>query len=399
MDTLEVADVFRQFGPSYIEAFGARMPPSHRRAIEDVTACRTKAMGGHVYQCEDCGERFHVYHGCRNRSCPACHTRQTEQWLQARTTELLPCPYYHVCVTVPAELRALFRANQKDAYGMLMKAAAQTVMALCRDKRYMGAAPAILAVLHTWTVKMGYHPHVHLLVSGGGIAEGGAAWREAKHPYLIPVRAASPMLRAKFRDLMEKRQPGLCAQQPREAWSKKWNVWCTYSGEGQTAVLDYLARYVHRIAITNARMVAMDERTVTFRYKQRKQSNWRTCTLTGHEFMRRFLQHVLPKGFHKVRYYALWNPKKRALMHNACITLQLARDRAERSSPKQAGMDTTQSPAPQASTEATAPDDVGPICPHCTSVNTRHMGPVEPQRPMTHTRASPGRDADTKRAP
>lgn len=395
MDTIEIADVFRQFGPSYIEAFGARMLPSHRRALLDITACRTKAMGGHVYQCADCGERFHVYHGCRNRSCPACHKRQTEQWLQARTTELLPCPYYHVCVTVPKELRAMCRANQKDAYGMLMKAAAQTVTALCRDKRYMGATPAILAVLHTWTVKIGYHPHVHLLVSGGGIAQGGAAWREAKHPYLIPVRAASPIVRAKFRDLMEKRQPGLCAQQPRQAWSKKWVVWCTYSGEGQTAVLDYLARYVHRIAITNARMVAMDERTVTFRYKERKQSNWRTCTLTGHEFMRRFLQHVLPKGFHKVRYYGLWNPKKRALMHKACIALQLAPDRAGQSTPKPPGMVATQSPAPDASTEATHADDAAPICPHCNSVNTRHIGPVQPQRPMTHTRASPWPDAHT----
>lgn len=195
---------------------------------------------------------------------------------------------------------------------------------------------------------------------------------------------------------MEKRQPGLCAQQPRQAWTKKWNVWCKYSGEGQTAVLDYLARYVHRIAITNARMVAIDERTVTFRYKKRKQSNWRTCTLTGHEFMRRFLQHVLPKGFHKVRYYGLWNPKKRALLDNACIVLQLAPDRAGQSTPKPPGMVATQSPAPDASTQATDTDDAAPICPHCNSVNTRHIGPVEPQRPMTHTRASPWRDSDTE---
>jgi hypothetical protein len=396
MDYIEVADVFRQFGPSYIEAFGERMLPSHRRAIEDITACRTKAMGGHLYQCEDCGERFHVYHGCRNRSCPACHTRQTALWLEARTAELLPCPYYHVCVTVPAELRAMFRANQKDAYGMLMKAAAETVMALCRDTRYMGAAPAILAVLHTWTVRMDHHPHVHLLVSGGGIADGGAAWREAKHPFLIPVRAASLILRAKFRALMDKRQPGLCAQQPRAAWSKKWNVWCKYSGEGQTAVLDYLARYVHRIAITNARIVAMDEGTVTFRYKETKKSRWRTCTLTGHEFMRRFLQHVLPKGFHKVRYYGLANPKKRALLDNARIALQLAPHRAERPASKPVGMDAPQPLTPEDSIEATDAHDAAPICPHCQSLNTSHIGPVQPPRPMTHNRASPQRDSDAK---
>ena len=324
MEKIEVADVFRQFGPSYIERFGARILPSHRRAIEDIMACRTQAMGGHVYQCCDCGEHFHVYHGCRNRSCPACHTRQTKDWLEARSPELLPCPYYHVTVTVPAQLRDMFRANQKDCYGMLMKAAAETLMALCQDKRYMGAKPAILAVLHTWTAKMDYHPHVHLLVSGGGIADGGAAWREAKHPFLVPVRAASPMLRGKFRAMLDKPQPGLCAQQPKAAWSKKWVVWCKYWGSGETSVLDYLARYVHRIAITNTRIVAMDERTVTFRYKERKKSRWRTCTLSGHEFMRRFLQHVLPKGLHKVRYYGLWNPKQRAQQQNARIALELA---------------------------------------------------------------------------
>ena len=389
LNSIEVADVFRQFGPSYIETFGTRMPPSHRRAIEDIAACRTKAMGGHLYQCEDCGERFHVYHGCRNRACPACHTHQTALWLEARTTELLPCPYYHVCVTVPAELRAMFRANQKDAYGALMKAAAQTVMALCQDLRYMGAAPAILAVLHTWTVRMNHHPHVHLLVSGGGIADDGVSWREAKHPYLIPVRAASSILRAKFRELMDKQQPGLCAKQPGAAWRKKWVVWCKHSGEGETAVLDYLARYVYRIAITNARIVAMDERTVTFRYKERKKSRWRTRTVSGHEFMRRFLQHVLPKGFHKVRYYGLWNPKKRARLHNACIALQLAPERDCRSTPMQPNLDAAQSPTPEASTNATGANDVTPICPHCGSVHTRHIGPVEPQRPTNNKRASP----------
>ena len=387
MENIEVADVFRQFGPSYIEAFGERMLPSHRRAISDITACRTEAMGGHLYQCEDCGERFHVYHGCRNRSCPACHTRQSEQWLEARTAQLLPCPYYHVTVTVPKELRAMFRANQKDAYGMLMKAAAQTVMTLCRDKRYMGAVPAILAVLHTWTVKMGYHPHIHLLVSGGGIAENATAWCEAKHPYLIPVRAASPILRAKFRALMEKRQPGLCAQQPKAAWTKKWNVWCKHTGQGSTAVLDYLARYVHRIAITNARIVAMDQSTVTFRYKERKKARWRTCTLTGHQFMRQFLQHVLPKGFHKVRYYGLWNPKKRALLHNACIALKLTQDTAKGSA---ASMDTALAQTPEAATQTTeTTGDAAPICPHCKSAKTRHIRPVKPRRPITHTRASP----------
>lgn len=384
MEKIEVADVFRQFGPSYLDTFGARILPSHRRAIKDIMACRTQAMGGHVYECCDCGEHFHVYHGCRNRSCPACHTRQTQDWLEARAAELLPCPYYHVTVTVPEESRAMFRANQKNCYGALMKAAADTVMTLCQDQRYMGAKPAILAVLHTWTAKMDYHPHVHLLVSGGGIAEDGKAWSEAKHPFLIPVRAASLMLRGKFRAMLEKMQPGLCAGQPKATWTKKWVVWCRQWGHGETAVLDYLGRYVHRIAITNTRIIAMDEKTVTFRYKERGKSRWRTCTVTGHEFMRRFLQHVLPKGLHKVRYYGLWNPKLRAQQRNACIALELAQaqTQAGRLEDVEDAGNGQQAPADM----TVADDNVQPTCPHCGGNNTRHLGELRAGHPA---RASP----------
>jgi len=398
MASIEVADVFRQFGPSYLEAFGQRMLPSHRRAIEDITACRTKAMGGHVYECGDCGERFHVYHGCRNRTCPACHTRQTQQWLEARTAELLPCPYYHVCVTVPAGLRDAFRSNQSDCYGLLMKAAADAVIALCRDKRYRGATPAVLVVLHTWTVTMGYHPHVHLLVSGGGLRDDGVTWREARHPFLAPVRALSKLVRGKLRATLKKNRPDLEANTPARVWKKNWVAWCNHSGQGHTAVLDYLARYVYRGAITNTRIVAMDEHTVTFRYKERKRSKWRFCALKGHEFMRRFLQHVLPKGFHKVRYYALWNPKKRAIMHNARLALQLAQGGAGHSTQDQTRMGTAQPSTPEASTEATVTEDAETICPHCKSSNTHPLAPLKQQRPQANSRASPHGKAESKTA-
>ena len=310
MAQLEVADVFRRFGPSYREAFGDRMLPSHRRAMADIVACRTAAMGGHLYQCDGCGTVFHVYHACRNRACPACHTRQIERWLEARTGELLPCPYYHVTMTVPAQLRDLFRANQRDAYGLFMKAAGDAVITLCRDQRYLGATPAILAVLHTWTATMDYHPHVHLLVSGGAIADDGTTWCEAKHPFLVPVRALSKHLRATFQARLKKQRPDLEAQVPPQVWKTDWVVFCKHWGQGETALLEYLARYVHRIAITNNRITAIGKDTVSFRYKHRKTAQWRTCTLGAHEFIRRFLQHVLRKGFHKVRYYGLWHPKK-----------------------------------------------------------------------------------------
>jgi len=377
MASLEVADVLRQFGPSYLDAFGDRLLPSHRRAIEDIVACRTAAMGGHVYRCERCGKHFHVYHGCRNRSCPACHTHQTQQWLDARTVELLPCPYYHVTVTAPAQLRDALRSNQSDGYALLMKAAADAVLTLCRDPRYM--TPAILAVLHTWTAAMNYHPHVHLLVSGGGIGEDAATWREAQHPFLIPVRALSRLVRGKFHYALKKERPDLDAQLPADVWTRDWVAWCKPWGQGETAVLDYLARYVHRIAITNRRLLAMDERTVTFRYRDRKHQQWRTCTLTGHEFIRRFLQHVPPKGFHKVRYYGLWHPAQRAPRENArrCLLLAQAKPAVE-------------APAPQIAIADGPPRDI-PIltCPHCGSHDARHLGPLPRGHASHAARASP----------
>jgi hypothetical protein len=379
MASLEVADVFRQFGPSYLDAFADRLLPSHRRALDDITACRTAAMGGHVYRCDGCGRHFHVYHGCRNRSCPACHTHQTRQWLDARTVELLPCPYYHVTITVPAQLRDAIRSNQSDGYRLLMKAAAEAVLALCRDKRHMGATPAILAVLHTWTAAMDYHPHVHLLVSGGGIGKDGASWREAKHPFLVPVRALSRLVRGKFHDALRKERPDLEAQQRASVWTREWVAWCKPWGQGEHAVLDYLARYVHRIAITNGRILAMDERTVTFRYKDRKHQQWRTCTVTGHEFMRRFLQHVLPKGFHKIRYYGLWHPAQRAQRENARRALLL----------KQA-QPTVQAPvADRPIAPITAGDSLTVTCPHCGSHDARHLGPLPRGHANHPARASP----------
>ena len=379
MASLEVADVFRRFGPSYLEAFGERLLPSHRRAIEDITTCRTALRGGHAYRCEDCGKTFYVYHGCRNRSCPACHTHQTQQWLDARTVELLPCPYYHVTVTVPEQLREVLRSNQCEGYGLLMKAAAQALLALCRDRRYMGATPAILAVLHTWTAAMDYHPHVHLLVSGGGIGADGATWREAKHPFLVPVGALSRLVRGKFHDALKNARPDLEAQLPADVWTREWVAWCKPWGHGETPVLDYLARYVHRIAITNRRILAMDERTVTFRYKDRKQGLWRTCTLTGHEFMRRFLQHVLPKGLHKVRYYGLWHPAQRPQRENARRSLLLAQAQPA-AKPRSADTPTT---------EAGSDDPTRVTCPYCGSHHATYLGPLPPGPAPHAARASP----------
>jgi hypothetical protein len=320
---IEVADVFRRFADGYLAAHGASMLPSHQRAIADILACRTEALGGHLWRCDQCSAERFAYHSCKNRSCPKCHTEQTERWLQARRAEMLPSPYFHVTVTVPEELREVLRANQRDGYALLMKAAAEAIIELARDKRHVGGTVGVLAVLHTWTQQLVFHPHVHCLVTGGGVSDDGRLWHPARNAFLLPVKALAKLVRGKLKAAFAARRPDLV--RPAAAWAKPWVVHCTAWGEGGQAVLDYLARYVFRVAISNTRIVALDDRTVTIRHKHRKSNRWRTSRLPGHEFMRRFLQHVLPKGLHKVRYFGLWHHTRREQAARARLLLQLAR--------------------------------------------------------------------------
>jgi len=318
---VELADVFRRFADSYLAAYGATMPSWHRRAIDDILACRTQAMGGHLWRCDACAQEVFSYHSCRSRACPKCHREQTQEWLEARRAEMLACDYFHVTVTVPQELRALLRSNQRDGYGLLMKASAEAIIELARDRRYVGGTVGVLAVLHTWSQQLIHHPHVHCLVTGGGVSADGRDWYPARKGYLFPERALAKLVRGKLKALLAQKRPGLIA--PAAAWRKSWVVDVTPWGEEPDDVLRYLARYVHRIAITNSRILACDESSVTIRYKERKSSRWRTCRLSGHEFMRRFLQHVLPRGFHKVRYFGLWHPSKRAQAAQVRLRLKL----------------------------------------------------------------------------
>lgn len=320
---IELADVVRQFRNEYIARFGHQMMPSQTKALADIAACMTTEMGGHQYQCRDCDNRFWVYHGCRNRACPACHGRQMRDWLEARQAELLPCDYYHLVATVPEEIRHLFLSDQKFAYALFMRTVAGAVIDLARDRKYLGATPGILMVLHTWTGQMGYHPHVHLLVTGGGVSDDGQSWCEPPGTFLVPVKALSKLIAARFRDALKKAKPEAFNSLPRKTWKREWCSFCKHYGRGKQAVVDYLARYAFRIAITNARIVAMDDTHVTFKYKQRDTGEWKPCRLTGVEFLRRFLMHVLPKGFHKVRYYGLWHHSKRDLQQRARLLLSL----------------------------------------------------------------------------
>ena len=241
----------------------------------------------------------------------------------ARKLEMLPAPYFHVTTPVPAELRDTIRANQRDGYAVLMKAAAEAIIELAGDRRYVGATVGVPAVLHTWTRQLLYHPHVHCLVTGGGVSEDGRNWHPARKGFLVPVKAkARAGALATLRAAFAKRRPDLIL--PQAAWSKPWVVHCTAWGKGEQAVIDYLAQVTSfRVAITNSRIVGRDDQAVTIRYKQRTSKRWRTSRIPGHELMRRFLQHVLPKGLHKVRYFGLWHPARREQAARARLLLLL----------------------------------------------------------------------------
>jgi uncharacterized Zn finger protein (UPF0148 family) len=354
---IEVADVFRRFAADYLSAHGASMLPSHQRAITDILDCRTAALGGQVWQCEQCGTEVFSYHSCGNRSCPKCHTAQTQEWLERRQAEMLPVPYFHITITVPAELREVLRANQRDGYAVLMQASATAIIELARDPRYVGGTVAVLAVLHTWTQQLTFHPHVHCLVSGGGISADAGTWYPARRNFLVPIKALAKLARGKFRALLARKCPDLVI--PSAVWRTPWVLQVTTWGTGEQAILGYLARYVFRVALTNARIVALDDEAVTIRYKERKTGCLRTCRLSGDEFMRRFLQHVLPRGFHKVRYFGLWHPAQRRNAARARQMLQLAAP---------SNVDMTKDPAapPLVTPSAEPVPPVEPlICPHC----------------------------------
>jgi hypothetical protein len=309
-----VAEVFRRFAPAYLDAHGPRMLPSHRRVIEAIQACRTEALGGELYGCPECGATVPVFHSCHNRNCPQCHGEQTQIWLDQRQAEMLPVPYFHVTVTVPEELRELLRRHQRVGYGALLSAAGEAILELARDPRWGGGTVGVLAVLHTWTQQLTHHPHVHCLVTGGGLAEDGETWHPARPTFLFPSKALGKLVAGKVLAILKKRCPEL--DLPLRLWNKPFLIHIARWGEGEAAVIEYLARYVFRIAITDRRILSIGPResgddAVTFQYKDRASGAQRSCTVSGQEFMRRYLQHVLPAGFHKVRYYGLWHASKR----------------------------------------------------------------------------------------
>ncbi|HZT88909.1 MAG TPA: IS91 family transposase [Stellaceae bacterium] len=370
----EVADVFRRFAGRYLEAHGAAMLPSHRRAIADLLACRTEALGGQLWGCDDCGIQLHVFHSCRNRACPKCHSEQTRAWLEQRRAEMLPVPYFHVTVTVPEELRSILRRHQVDGYGTLMKTTAGAIIDLARDPRWVGGTVGVLAVLHTWTQRLVFHPHVHCLVTGGGLSDDGMTWHPAGKAFLFPKSALATLVRARFRDAFARLCPEVAL--PHHVWHIPWVVHITPWGAGQQAALDYLARYAFRIAITNNRILSVTDASVSFRYTDRATGRRRRETVSGHEFIRRFLQHVLPAGFHKVRYYGLWHAARRRQADNLRNTLLLEQPTAPPNGPA------VTDPAQVAPSGDPQDPPLLRRCPHCQSGHLALLRQVSPARPQ-----------------
>jgi Putative transposase/Transposase zinc-binding domain len=321
---LEVADILRRHGSAWRAAHAGHVSLAQLKVMSAIETCRTAVQGGHVEGCEDCGHRRIAYNSCRNRHCPKCQGAQAREWLAARESDLLPVGYFHVVFTVPAELADIAFHNKAVIYDLLFRAASETMLTIAADQRHLGARIGITAVLHTWGSAMTHHPHLHMIVPGGGISRDGERWVSSRPAFLLPVRVLAKLFRRLFLTrLLELHAAGELAffgdhtglSEQRvflrliaRLRKTSWVVYAKPPFGGPEAVLAYLARYTHRVAISNRRLIALDESGVTFHTKDHRRDGaerYRTMTLTADEFIRRILLHVLPKGFHRIRHYGL----------------------------------------------------------------------------------------------
>ena len=320
---VQMGDIARAYGAALRTA--CALTPAQHRVLEALERCRTATLGGHLAVCDACGHVTTVYNSCRNRHCPTCQNFDQYRWIEQRRERILPTGYFHVVFTLPEGLRALVQYNREALFAMLFAAASQTLLTLARDRRHLGAIPAITMVLHTWTRELQFHPHVHAIVSAGGLSPDDTMWIPSRTNYLFPVKVMSKLFRLKFRAALIEALGSNAIRLPhnsppdvldrlRDALRSNWVVYAKAPFGGAENVYRYLGRYTHRVGISNARILSMDEPGVTFATK-----DGRAITLDGIEFLRRFLQHVLPKGFTKIRHYGLLAPC------HATTTLERAR--------------------------------------------------------------------------
>jgi hypothetical protein len=317
---LEVADIFRQHGPAYRQSH--RLPLPHLRAMRAIEGCRTAALGGHTDQCDHCGHLQISYNSCRNRHCPKCQTLKKEKWIEARQEDLLPIAYFHVVFTLPAELNPLVSRNPKVLYDLLFHCASEALAELAQNQKHLGAKVGMIAILHTWGQNLMDHPHLHCIVTGGGLSSDGCRWRSSRKGFFLPVRVLSALFRGKFLALLKEAFqkghlvfPGILRhlQDPAtfetfraSLYPKKWVVYCKPPFDGPNGVLQYLGRYTHRIAISNNRIRTLQDGKVSFLWRDyADQNRQKTMTLQAEEFIRRFLLHVLPARYVRIRHFGL----------------------------------------------------------------------------------------------
>jgi hypothetical protein len=335
---LEVADVIREYGAAYLDAFSAGTSAAQRRVLHDLARCRTAELGGHVEECDHCGHRRIAYNSCRNRHCPKCQATARARWLEERAAELLPVEYFHVVFTLPDALGHLAFQNPRVVYSRLFRAAAETMLQIARDPQHLGADLGFLTVLHTWGQTLQLHPHIHCVVPGGGIAPDGSHWIACRPGFFLPVRVLSRLFRGKFlaslASAFERGHLAFFGTQAafadarafrlllEELRQKEWMVYAKPPFGGPEQVLKYLARYTHRVAISNARLVKMEAGQVSFHWKDYAHGNEpKVMTLDALEFIRRFLLHVLPSGFVRIRHYGFLANRHREMKVRLCRTL------------------------------------------------------------------------------
>ena len=329
---LEVADIFCGYGAAYRKANSGHISLDQLKVMSAIERCRTAALGGHVTRCEDCAHEHIAYNSCRNRHCPKCQAGAAKAWLQERQAELLPVRYFHLVFTLPGQIANIAYQNKRAIYNLLMRVSADAVLKIAADPKHLGARVGITSVLHTWGSAMTHHPHVHMIVPGGGLSGGGSTWIASRKNFFLSVRVLSRLYRRLILEGLVKlhkaeklqffgKQAHLNDQAAFDSFLKRlrkieWVVYAKQPFAGPKAVLTYLSRYTHRVAISNSRLVRMDDQGITFRYKDYRingSARHKTMTLGTHEFIRRFLIHVLPKGQHRIRHYGFLGNGNRAV--------------------------------------------------------------------------------------
>jgi hypothetical protein len=347
---LEVADVFRRYGEAYRQQHGASMSTGQRRVMTAIELCRTAALGGHMERCDECGHERNAFNSCRDRHCPKCQSLARAQWLEDRKAELLEVPYFHVVFTVPEEIAAIALQNKEAVYSILFRTTAETLKTIAADPKHLGAEIGFFAVLHSWGQNLQFHPHLHCVVPGGGPSPGGDRWVSCRPHFFLPVRVLSSLFRRLFLESLDKafdsgklqffstleplRKRPAFTRHLASLKERDWVVYAKAPFAGPEQVLDYVGRYTHRVAISNNRLLDIENDQVRFKWKDyRGGDQVKTMTLSAGEFIRRFLLHVLPNGFQRIRYYGFLGNRHREEKLAACRQLlgmpQVEKDNAE----------------------------------------------------------------------